>query len=106
MTGLAALLIVKIGVTAVTIVLPLLIRPADELHETFDFGAPDLMLYRLYGVALAALLVAYGAGLAAVLAGTVPWGTLWMGLVSNGGAAGVMVLTGYWRRAVLGLAFF
>ncbi|MEM8578940.1 MAG: hypothetical protein AAGF60_13910, partial [Pseudomonadota bacterium] len=46
------------------------------------------------------------AGLAAVLAGTVPWGTLWMGLVSNGGAAGVMVLTGYWRRAVLGLAFF
>ncbi|MEL6205950.1 MAG: hypothetical protein AAFR47_11645 [Pseudomonadota bacterium] len=106
MTALSLLLAVKIAITAGVVISPFLFMSKAALDARAGLGAPDLTLYRLYGVAMLALVVAYAGGLIRTLAGEFPGEIVAMGLVSNAGAAGTMVATGYARvQPALTLAF-
>lgn len=87
MTWLSLLLIAKIGLTAVFVAAPLMLLPKAALERSLGVAAPTPKLFRLYGVAVAALLVGYAFGIPAAEAGRFPWGVVCMGVVSNGGAS-------------------
>lgn len=87
MSYLALLLIIKISVTALLVALPFLFAPVTKLEATTRINAKSTLFFRLYGVAIAALLVGYGFGIPAAESGQFPWGVASMGLVSNTGAA-------------------
>ncbi|MEM0927781.1 MAG: hypothetical protein AAGI89_00670 [Pseudomonadota bacterium] len=106
MAPLALLLITKIVVTGLLVGIPFLLLPAAVVERLSGFEARPRALYRLYGMAIIALLVGYGGGLVEVLDGSFPWGVAAMGIVSNGGAAIVLVLTGQARTRRMLTAFF
>jgi len=106
MSVLALILIAKMSVTLLAVVIPFLFFPKPTLDRTVGFGAPDGVFYRLYGVAVLALLVAYGVGYVQVQEGIYPEGVVWMGLVSNGGATLVLILMGQARKTPVFTAFF
>lgn len=87
MSYLALLLVTKITVTAFLVVLPFLFAPLAKLEVTTRVSAKSTLFFRLYGIAIAALLVGYGFGIPAAENGQFPWGVVSMGLVSNAGAA-------------------
>ncbi|MBO9464297.1 hypothetical protein J7443_03570 [Tropicibacter sp. R15_0] len=91
MSPLALLLTVKILLTLPLIGLFGFATNARLNNLTGQWGQ-DPLIYRLYAVALSALLVGYLGALFAVLDLQVPWGMLWVGLVSNAGAA-LMIVT-------------
>ena len=76
MTPLELLLIVKISVTLITVAMPFLLLPANRIEQIAGFGAAEPLLYRLYGVAILALLVGYFGGLQSALGGELPQGVL------------------------------
>ena len=92
MTWLSLLLITKIGVTGVLVAVPFMLLPKSGLEKSINITAPTPVFFRLYGVAIAALLVGYAFGIPAAEAGRFPWGVTYMGTVSNGGAA-ILLLT-------------
>ncbi|MEM9371504.1 MAG: hypothetical protein AAGA26_10135, partial [Pseudomonadota bacterium] len=99
MTVLGLVLIVKIIVTVFGVVLPFLAF-SPEFVERLTGWRVEPVLLRLYGIAIAALLVGYGYGLMEVLGGWYPDGTVMMGLVSNGGATAALLALGQgWVRA-------
>lgn len=100
MTWLAAILSVKIVVTALASAIPFLILPPARLAALTGAGVGAAPLFRLYGVAIAALLVGYASGFWLMAQGVFPWGVVSMGIVSNGGATLALVLTGAGRRAL------
>lgn len=106
MAALSLLLLVKIIGSLAAVAAPLLALSKSRLDATSGFGPSSLLLYRLYGVAILALLVGYGGGFLQVQAGDFPSGVTAMGLVSNAGAVLVMALTGRARRMVLATGFF
>ena len=57
MTILSAILIVKIGVTLFAVALPFLLLSKENLDERLEMTAESSSLYRLYGVAVFALLL-------------------------------------------------
>lgn len=98
MTRLEVLLCVKIGFTVLTCLIPMLaLRPA-RVAGLFGVEIGAVGLIRLYGIALAALLVGYGSGLVAAGRGEFPQGIVLMGILSNLGASGYLFATGEWRR--------
>lgn len=99
MSALELLLYTKILITLFTCVVPMLMLPARRVMALYHIGADAVPLVRLYGVALLALLVGYGSGVVSLWSGAIPWGILWMGIVSNLGATVTMGLTGAWRKA-------
>ena len=103
MKPLALVLIVKIAFTALFVASPDLLFPLSKLLP----GATSpglLLLFRLYGIAILALLVGYGAALREVLRNRFPRLLVLMGLVSNAGA--VVVLTFGGRHAIDGGMIF
>ena len=94
MSPLALLLITKIGVTALTVSLPFLLLSPARIVELSGFRSDPPVFYRLYGWAILALLVGYAGGLVEVQRGSFPWGVVVMGLVSNGGAATILITSG------------
>lgn len=98
MPFIALLLLVKIAVTAIAIVIPFLFLPQARLARMTGIENGGAF-FRLYGVAILALLIGYAGGFAIVAGGQFPWSIAVMGIVSNGGAAAVLFLTGQWRRA-------
>lgn len=106
MTYLGLLLSIKIGVTLLAVVVPFLFFTPEVLDRLAGFGQPNRAFYRLYGVAILALLVAYSGGLLQTLAGDYPVQIVAMGLVSNLGAACVMLWTGYARGQIALATFF
>ena len=86
MSALALLLTTKILLT-----LPLIglfgFANNKQLNALTGQWGQDPLIYRLYAVALAALVIGYIAALVSVFDLRVPWGMLWVGLVSNAGAA-------------------
>jgi hypothetical protein len=84
---LALLLVTKISVTALLVALPFLVAPLAKLEAATRVSATSTLFFRLYGVAIAALLVGYGFGIPAAESGQFPWGVVSMGLASNAGAA-------------------
>jgi len=106
MTPLTILLMIKILVTAIMVALPFLLLPKAKLESAMAIEAQSPALFRLYGVAIAALLVGYAGGIWQVSQGVFPWGVLTMGLVSNAGAALTMVATGSAARNRFLTVFF
>ena len=94
MTRLTLLLIFKIAFTAMTVVAPFLLLPADRLADFTGGGEPVPSLYRLYGVAILALLVGYSSAIPTAQRGELPRGILTMGLVSNAGATATLLSFG------------
>jgi hypothetical protein len=97
MSFISLLLIAKIIVTGLMIALPFLLLPADKLSKMT--GADNATtLFRLYGIAIAALLVGYGSAFPLIADGKFPFGIAAMGILSNGGPAAFMFATGAWQR--------
>jgi hypothetical protein len=90
MTWLSLLLATKITFTALLIAVPFLFLPKSALEKSTKMQASTPVFFRLYGVAIVALLVGYGFGIPAAEAGTFPWGVAVMGAVSNAGAAALL----------------
>jgi len=103
---LVALLVLKIAVSLVFLVVPFLFFPARKLAGISGVHAESALFFRLYGWAIVALLVVYGWGLWEALAGRFPTVTVLMGIVSNGSATVVLLLSGASRRRVLPIAIF
>ena len=106
MTPLMILLIAKMMVTVGAVAGPLLVLSKARLDQMAGLGTPDLALYRLYGMALLALVVGYGFGLWAVANGDYPRAVVVVGLVSNGGASAIMLRHGFARTHPASCAFF
>ena len=106
MSPLALFLITKIVVTGTGIGIPFLVLPATMVERLSGFDASPPALFRLYGLAIVALLVGYGGGLHETLNGEFPWGAAAMGIVSNGGAALTLLITGQAKRMPLLSVFF
>ena len=99
MSFIALVLITKIVVTGLLSAAPFLFLPAVRLGAMTGAGPGGSTLFRLYGVAILALLIGYSFGLYGSIRGEFPWGAVAMGLVSNGGAAAVLFGSGAWRNA-------
>lgn len=100
MTWLEAILTVKIVVTAFASAIPFLILSPTRLAALAGVGVEAAPLFRLYGVAITALLVGYASGFWFIAQGIFPWGVVLMGIVSNGGATLALILTGASQRAL------
>lgn len=99
MTFITLVLAAKIVVTAVLTAIPFLFLPQERLAAITGISSGGGTLFRLYGIAILALLVGYASGFWTIARGEFPWGVVAMGLVSNGGAATTMFVTGSWRKA-------
>jgi len=99
---LTLLLITKIFVTAILVALPFLFGTKSMLEATTGVSAKSTTFFRLYGMAITALLVGYGFGIPVAENHQFPWGVVSMGLVSNAGAALLLLQTskprstGFW----------
>ncbi len=87
MSWLSLLLIMKISVTGLLVAAPFMLLPRVMLEKSTNISTPTPLFFRLYGVAITALLIGYSFGIRAAEAGHFPWGVVCMGVVSNGGAA-------------------
>ena len=106
MTPLGLLLLTKIVLTMVLIVVPFFVLAPKTLDRLTGLGTPTPAFYRLYAMAIFALVVAYAGGLLQTLEGVYPAQIVAMGLVSNIGASSVMIATGYARAQRLLTVFF
>ena len=90
MSAISLILSAKILVTVVLVTGPFLLLPRSRLETITGVFATSGTLFRLYGMAAAALLVGYGVGLWQSMNGVFPWPAVLMGLASNIGAAGIL----------------
>ena len=91
MSLLSILLIIKIIVTLVAVVLPFGLFNQQKLKHLSGLSGPSLLVFRLYAVAIAALLVNYGFGFTQAQAMHFPMAAVIVGVISNGGATAVLV---------------
>ena len=106
MTYLVLLLWIKITVTVLTVVLPVALLPKDRLASLFGFGDAEDGFYRIYGVAILALLFGYYAGIDMASDSIFPDKILWMGIVSNLGATLILLFGKFSKRNWAGIIFF
>ncbi|MGD1935296.1 MAG: hypothetical protein ACFB0Z_12455 [Candidatus Phaeomarinobacter sp.] len=99
MSFLALVFIFKVLVTGLMVGAPFLFLPAARVDMSTGYGEAAAPLFRLYGVAIFALLFGYGYGYWLLGQGIFPWGIIAMGLLSNGGGAAVLFASGAWRRS-------
>lgn len=106
MTWLSLLLITKILVSVVLIIIPFMFFPKSKLDAMTRMKTDTTQFYRLYGIAILALLVAYGSGIPLAQQGEFPWGIVLMGIVSNiGGGAALLAYGVDARNGTLGAIF-
>jgi len=105
MTFLAWVFVVKIAGSIVGLVIPFLLFSEARLSQLAGVAVSRPMA-RLYGMAIVALLIGYGFGLAEHVRGGVPTGSVWMGLVSNGGGAAIAAIHLHGLPRLLGAGFF
>ncbi len=106
MTLLALLFSVKIAVTLPFVALPFLFMQKARLGAVMSVDAHKTTFFRLYGVAMIALLTGYGGGIWLLFNNIFPWGVLMMGVVSNGGASFILFKTGAASRNKFLTGFF
>lgn len=106
MSWLSLLLVAKISITALLVALPFLFGPYAMLEAMTGVSAKSTVFFRLYGVAIAALLVGYGFGIPAAESRHFPWGVVSMGLVSNAGAAFLLLRSSKPRSSAFRLGMF
>ena len=99
MPGLKVVLEAKIALTVLAWCIPLLLFPSSLL-ERLGFPSPSPEVFvRLLGMAYSALVLGYWFGLQQVRQGAYPMATVWVGILSNGGACALLVghaATGAW----------
>ncbi len=106
MTFLSLLLIIKIVIVGGPGVLALLFLPKSKLEKSTDITAPTSLFFRLYGVALLSLLVAYSFGIPSAENNIFPWGVVCMGIVANGAPGLLMLLSRSSKQnLILGIVF-
>ncbi|MEO9895271.1 MAG: hypothetical protein ABJD13_03295 [Paracoccaceae bacterium] len=88
------LIVLKIVVTLVLVALPFLVLPVERLNKATGVSASSTTFYRLYGVAVLALLIGYAGAFPLLRQGTFPWAVVFMGIVSNTGATFVLIKGG------------
>ncbi len=103
---LSLLLIIKIAVTGLLVAAPLLRLPKARLEQLTHITTQTSLFFRLYGMAITALLVGYAFGIPAAEDGRFPWGVVCMGTVSNGGAAILLLLNPQSTNTRVLAAFF
>ena len=92
MRGLDVVLQAKIALTLVAWCVPLLLFPAS-LFERLGFPTPSPAVFlRLLGMAYLALVLGYALGLRQLRGGSYPAATVWVGVLSNGGACALLTL--------------
>lgn len=91
MNFLSTLLIIKILITVIFVALPLFLAPKPLLEKIFQVQASHSGLFKLYGVAICALLAGYSYGLYLASIQQFPTGAVIMGMVSNLGAAAILL---------------
>jgi len=69
-------------------------------------SARTTTMFRLYGIAILALLIGYGFAIPAAQSGDFPWGVTAMGTLSNGGPAILLTLQGAASRQPFLTTFF
>lgn len=106
MSWLSLLLVTKIAVTGLLVAAPLLLLPTSKLERLTNITTHTSLFFRLYGVAITALLVGYAFGIAAAENGRFPWGVVCMGTVSNGGAAILLLANSRSNNNLVLAAFF
>lgn len=94
MSPLIIIIAIKIIVTLVLIAIPFLTLPMEKLDKISGMTAKSNTFYRLYGVAMVALLIGYASGIPLINQGVFPWGVAIMGIVSNGGVALLLLKSG------------
>ncbi len=103
---LVVLLGIKIIVTAIAVCLPFLAFSQQILSSSLQISTQSALLFRLYGVAILALLVCYSFGLQQALLGEFPWAIVATGVVSNGGASVLLISLGHAKQLrIVGLFF-
>lgn len=99
MRGLIHVLTFKIVFTVIGSCIPLLLLSESSL-QWLGFSVPQPILFlRLLGMAYLALIVGYAFGLKEAKRGIYPAHAVWVGIVSNGGAALILsfaALSGAW----------
>ncbi|WP_109355490.1 hypothetical protein [Sphingorhabdus sp. EL138] len=106
MTPLTLILVLKVSVTMLTIVVPFLFFSRGKIDVLLGMRSESSTLYRLYGVGILALLVAYAGGIYQIAQGDLPVGVIAMGLVSNFGGTATLILTGGFKRNKFHTFFF
>ena len=106
MTLLALLFTIKVAVTALMVCGPFLFFSREKLSAVLQFAVTNSILFRLYGVAILALLVSYGFGIVQTFYGEFPWSSVIVGIVSNAGATIVLTSIRAGRKNQLSAAFF
>ncbi len=106
MTPLLLLLSVKIAVTVAFVAGPFLLLSKRAIEERLTISASNSGLFRLYGVAMLALVTAYSGGKWQITQGVFPIPIVLMGIVSNIGATIALLCTGFWKSSKLLTAFF
>jgi len=106
MTWLSLLLIIKIVVTTILVAVPFLFLPKSALEKLTGMSGNKPVFFRLYGVAIVALLVGYCFGIPSAENGIFPWGVIAMGTASNSGAAALLLTNAGNSKANLLLGSF
>ncbi|MBT0586143.1 hypothetical protein [Alteromonas oceanisediminis] len=94
MSSFTLLLVIKIMFTLLLVAVPFLLLPKKRLEQSTHSQHDNPLFFRLYGVAILALLVGYASAVPLSHAGVFSWGIATMGLVSNAGAALLLTLMG------------
>ncbi|GLR70194.1 hypothetical protein [Agaribacter marinus] len=106
MTYFTALLLLKILVSLVFVGIPFLLLSKDRLQIITRSTHENVLFYRLYGVAIMALLVAYGSAIPLAQQGHFSWGIAMMGLVSNLGGSTLLFHLGKGKQSMVLASFF
>jgi hypothetical protein len=104
MTAIGLILAIKISITSLLIGGPFLFMPEERLAKMTGVTGGS-SIFRLYGVAILALLAGYTSGFWTIAEGHFPWGVAAMGMVSNGGATLVLLTSGAWQRKPASTSF-
>jgi hypothetical protein len=94
MNALSKILVVKIAATLSLWCVPLLLFPPRWLSLLGLPPQESYLFVRLLGMAYLAFCVGYGFALKETLQGRMPLGTVWSGIVSNGGACALLLYYG------------
>lgn len=106
MAAVTVLFTLKIIGSLLLVVFPFMFMSRKKLDGELGIESQSDTLYRLYGMAIIALLVGYGGGIYQAVNGTYPVQFLLMGLVSNLGATYLLIKAGLQgKRKISGIFF-
>jgi len=106
MSWLALIFFIKISLTGMLVVLPFLLFPKLILETITSITTSEPTIFRLYGVAILALLVGYSFGIPVAESNNFPLGIVCMGIVSNGGAGALLLWSNFFKyNLILGIFF-